>query len=113
MGDANETIRKGKRTLVVYSKSAAIKIGDAHVKVFQGKKYLLMPEKGTIQHISDDVTEMESDEKLAAVVFLKAVLSCNEYQRRVNCSSKIKEVVDCVNCFAKMKVSSCNTVSPE
>lgn len=47
--------------MVVYSKIAA---ADPHVKASQGKKYLSVHEKGTIQHISDDVTEMESDENL-------------------------------------------------
>ena len=50
VGDANETIWKEKRTLVVYSKIAA---ADPHVKASQGKKYLSVHEKGTIQHIRD------------------------------------------------------------
>ena len=62
------------------------KIADVPVKEFQGKKYLSMPEKGTIEQIDDidDVAEMESDdEQLTAAVVVKgvvkAVLSCLEY----------------------------------
>ena len=62
------------------------KIADVPVKEFQRKKYLSVPEKGTIEQIDDidDVAEMESDdEQLTAAVVVKgvvkAVLSCQEY----------------------------------
>ena len=97
------------------------KITDAHVKLFQGKKYLSVPQKGTFENIDDiiDVCEMDTDKEIAAAVvfegFVEVVLSCEEYPSCVNCSYKIltanSEVVDWGKCFAKMKVSSCNTSS--
>ena len=71
------------------------KVADVYVKEFQGKKYLSVPEKGTIEDIDeiDDVVEVDSDDErpTAAVVegVVKAVLSCEEYLSCVNCSSKI------------------------
>jgi len=51
------------------------------VKLFQGKKYLSVPQKGTFENINDiiDVCEMDTDEEIAAAVvfegFVKVVLS--------------------------------------
>ena len=92
-----------------------------HVKEFQGKKYLSVPDRCTIKDINeiDDIAEMDSDDEwpTAATVVegvVKAVLSCEEYLSCVNCSSKItstSELVDCGKCLAKMRVSTCNTNS--
>ena len=92
-----------------------------HVKEFQGKKYLSVPDKCTIKDIDEieNVAEMDSDDErpTAATVVegvVKAVLSCEEYLSCVNCSLKItstSELVDCGKCLAKMRVSTCNTNS--
>ena len=78
------------------------KAENVHVKEFQGKKYLSVPDKCTIEDINeiDDVAEMDSDDEqpTAATVVegvVKAVLSCEEY-------------LSCVNCSSKMRVSTCN-----
>ena len=75
------------------------------VKEFQGKKYLSVPDKCTIEDIDEinEVAEMDSNDErptAAAVVegVVKAVLSCEEYLSCINCSLKItstSEVVDC------------------
>jgi len=107
----------GRRTIGSLQQDSCYKIAVAHIKVEQGKKYLSVPEKGSIQHINDidDVAEMESDEELAAAAVVEgvvnAVLSCEECLSCVNCSSKItatSEVVNCGKCFAKRKVTNCN-----
>ena len=97
------------------------KVENVHVKKFQRKKYLSVPDKCTIEDIDeiDNVAEMDSDDErsTAATVVegvVKAVLSCEEYLSCVNCSLKItpsSELVDCGKCFAKMRVSTCNTNS--
>ena len=97
------------------------KVENVHIKEFQGKKYLSVPDKCTIKDIDeiDNVAEMDSDDErpTAATVVegvVKAVLSCEEYLSCVNCSLKItstSELVDCGKCLAKMRVSTCNTNS--
>ena len=95
VGNATETIRivLWEKKIGCLQQDRCYKVADVHVKEFQGKKYLSVPEKGTIQYI-DDVAEMDSDDErltAAAVVkgVVKAVLSCEEHLSCVNCSSKI------------------------
>ena len=42
---------KGEDNTGSLQQNRCYKIADAHVKAFQGKKYLSVPEKGNIQHI--------------------------------------------------------------
>ena len=87
LGDATGTIQivLWEQKIGSLQQDICYKIADAHIKVYQGSKYLSMSEKGSIQHIDDidDVAEMESDEELAAAAVVEgvvnAVLSCEEY----------------------------------
>lgn len=87
----------GKRTLVVYSK-----IADAHFKVFQEKKYLLVPKKGTIQHIDDGEWQQTHSHQL------KRIPKLCEFLLQMMATL---EAVDCGKCYVKTKVSSCSTNS--
>ena len=123
VADATGTIRivLWEKKISCLQEDRCYKVENVHVKEFQGKKYLSVPDKCTIEDIDeiDDVAEMDSDDErpTAATVVegvVKAVLSCEEYISCVNCSSKItssSELVDCGKCFAKMRVSTCNTNS--
>ena len=64
---------KGEENIGSLQQNCCCKIADARVKASQGKKYLSVHEKDTIQHISGDVTKMESDEELAAVAMVEGL----------------------------------------
>ena len=107
MADATGTIQivLWEKKIGCLQEDRCYKVENVHIKEFQGKKYLSVPNKCTIEDIDeiDNVAEMDSDDKrpTAATVVegvVKAVLGCEEYLSCVNCSSKItssSELVDC------------------